>query len=130
MRTTVEDLVLIATLKQAVKDDATRLRAEKRAVRAQQRALAAEAPAAQRQLAQHRLEARARLLIYGLLRGRAWEVIEPNHAEPTWSLAWAIKRVWQAAQEAEAAGPSAPAPLPERVVAALPAIWRRSLTGT
>ena len=86
---------LLALLKEQIKDDATSLRAEKCAVRDFQREFGSGSAATlQSQLHHHRLEARARLLIYGLLRGRTWDQIEPKHAEVNPLLRYWITQVW------------------------------------
>ena len=123
-RLSADELVLVAMLKQMVKDDAGSLRAEKRAVRDLQRRLAADAAAAQHRLAVHRLDARARLLVYGLVRGRAWECIEANHGPLTYQLVRAIERAWKLSQEVTAARNGGLVPMPAAVEALLPAAWR------
>jgi hypothetical protein len=92
---------LIIDFKQAIKADAISLRAEKREVREFQREHGSGSAAGdQSRLVVHKLEARARLLIYGTLRGRTWDRMEPKHAETNYGLAYSIIRVWKDAKSA------------------------------
>lgn len=106
-----EDLAvrsLIVALKVAVKQDAVSIREEKAIVKALQ-----TAAAEQSRLCAHRVDARSRLLIYGSLRGRAWERMENRHGAATMQLGWAIQRVWKIAQAANAEQTGTVVPFPE-----------------
>jgi hypothetical protein len=86
---------LVASLKESIKSDARSLRLLKTDIRQLQRASSSNAAAvAQSRLSLERRQARARLLIYGFLRGHTWERMEPNHRldGSLWS---AIVYVWK-----------------------------------
>lgn len=86
---------LIASFKAAIKNDAVSLHREKRMVRDEQRTIGGDYSAlAQSNLHTHRLQARARLLIYGMLRGKTWNQIEPKHAEKNGNLQYWITKIW------------------------------------
>jgi hypothetical protein len=86
-------------LKLAIKADAAWIRSEKPVVRALQRSTADDAPARQSALDKARFVARARLVVYGLLRGRTWAQIESNHPDGDPRLAYALARVWNEFQQ-------------------------------
>lgn len=86
---------LLASIKQDIKNSMVSLRAEKREISATQKAYGPGSAAGfQSQLARHRNEARARHLIYGALRGRTWDQMEPKRTQPAGYLAYWIKKVW------------------------------------
>ena len=111
---------LVVALKQLVKADAATVRSAKRAVRLLQQAGAREAHPAQAGLSALRREARARLLVYGLVRGRAWAAMEPHYPEGDAGLAPHLLRIWRGAEEAAARVTGALPPLPESLRAHLP----------
>ena len=87
---------LIRLLKQTIKDDAVSIRAEKRKLSA----LASltqngnDSAVLQSRLHTQRLQARARLLIYGTLRGKTRSQMEQKHAEKTYNLRYHIAQIW------------------------------------
>jgi hypothetical protein len=92
--------VLVARLKEQIKEDRRSIRAEKAEIRSLQHSYGPGGAASlQSRIVNHRLEARARLLIYGVLRGRSWDRIEQRHGEMTTYLKWAIQRVFKEAQD-------------------------------
>lgn len=85
----------LAILKQGIKNDVEGIRTAKRFVREYQKAGDLDAAAAnQSALAKQRREARAWLIVYGLLRGRTWEQMERNHPEGDDSLKHTITQTW------------------------------------
>jgi hypothetical protein len=111
---------LVVALKQLVKADAATVRSAKRAVRELQRAGASASPPAQAGLSALRRDARARLLVYGFVRGRTWAAMEPQHPEGDARLAPHLLRIWQGAVEAAARVTGTLPPLPEPLRAHLP----------
>jgi hypothetical protein len=110
----------VLTFKQHVKVDAAIIRSAKAAVRQLQRAGAAEAPAAQAGLSALRREARARLVVYGLVRGRAWAAMGPQRPTGDSLLAPLLLRIWRDAEAAAARVTGALPLLPEALRAHLP----------
>ena len=111
---------LIVTLKQLVKADAATVRSAKRAVRDLQRAGAPEARPAQAGLSALRRDVRARLLVYGFVRGRPWASMEARYPQGDAGLAPHLLRTWRAAEEAAARVTGALPPLPDLLRAHLP----------
>lgn len=90
---------LIASFKTAIKEDAISLRREKRMVRDEQRTIGEDYSAlAQMNLSTHRVQARARHLIYGTLRGRTRDQMEPKHKEKNSNLHYWIAKIWNDTQ--------------------------------
>lgn len=83
----------ILSLKETIKGDAEAIRRDKRQVRELQRS-GADASGNQSSLAALRMRARARLLIYGTLRGRTWDRIESRHGPMYGALAATIKYIY------------------------------------
>lgn len=83
---------LLALIKQDIKADAVAIRTEKRECRSLGNTDAAAV--AQSNLSRHRGEIRARLLVYGTLRGRSWERMEPKHADKNGRLSYWIAQAW------------------------------------
>lgn len=104
---------LVASFKTEIKDNALSLRAEKKAIRDTQREYGPGAAAsAQSRLSTHRLETRARLLIYGFLRGRTLEQMEPKRTKNS-RLRYYVGQVWNKAQTANTAQTGVVVPMPE-----------------
>lgn len=89
--------VLKAALKQQIKQDAVDIRARKQHIRMVQKSYG-DASSDQSRLVYVRSEARARLLIYGLLRGKTWDQMEQKH-EMTTALKYSLQRVFKACQD-------------------------------
>ena len=111
---------LLVILKHAVKADAATIRSARLAVRELQRGGAPEAHPAQAGLSTLRRAARARLLVYGFVRGRAWATMEPHHSEGDAHLAYHLLRAWRSAEEAARRATGAVPSLPELLRAHLP----------
>lgn len=112
-------VILIHSLKASIKEDARSIRVEKDVIRSAQKSYGSGAAASnQSRLAYHRLEARARLLIYGLIRGRTLEQIESKHTM-TPLLKYAIQRIWTEAQKQTEQQTGVKVPMPESVMNAL-----------
>jgi hypothetical protein len=111
---------LVLTLKQLVKSDTVIIRSAKAAVRQLQRGGAPEARSAQAGLSALRREARAHLLVYGLVRGRAWAAMEPQRPAGDLLLAPLLLRNWRDAEAAAARVTGALPPLPEALRTHLP----------
>ncbi|HET7641726.1 MAG TPA: hypothetical protein VFK47_23645, partial [Ktedonobacteraceae bacterium] len=72
--------LLIASLKTQIKQDAVDIRAQKHEIRERQHVLGSGAASMEQyHLVTLRLNARARLLIYGTLRGKTWDQMENKH---------------------------------------------------
>jgi hypothetical protein len=102
---------LIDLLKLDIKADTTWIRSEKPIVRHLQRTAALDARPRQSALDKRRVAARARLVLYGLARGRPWASVERNHPDGDPNLLLALMRVWnqaRAAAEAVTASPVEP----------------------
>lgn len=104
---------LIAKYKQQIKDDIGSIRAEKRELRALASLTHNDEDSARNQsrLSTHRRQARARHLIYGTLRGRSRDQMEPKHAEHTSNLRYWITKIWN-----EHADPLVPMPEALKVI--------------
>lgn len=103
---------LIGKYKQQIKSDTTTIRSWKNEIRNTQKATGGGSAASEQQrLATHRLQARARHLIYGTLRGRTRDQIESKHAEHTSNLRYWIAKIWN-----EHADPLVPMPEALKVI--------------
>lgn len=90
---------VIGSFKQQVKDDAALIRASKQKINQGQKKNGSGSESAEQwSLVRTRRDARARLLIYGALRGVSWDRIEINHGEPVLQVAHAIVRIWNASK--------------------------------
>ena len=97
---------LVAHYKQNIKDASVAIRVTKREISDTQKANGSGSAASmQSRLTSDRVQQRARLLIYGALRGRTWDQIENKHAEINPRLKYWITKVWN--------DTPAPVPMPE-----------------
>ncbi len=86
---------LTLTYKEQIKNDATSLHNWKREIRDYQKANGSGSAAGQQsQCAIAWVKARATHLIYGSLRGRTRDQMEPKHAEHTSNLRYWIAKIW------------------------------------
>lgn len=108
--------LFVAELKAQIKEDAVKIPAQKKVIRDLQRT--GDAASSQSHLASMRTEARARLLIYGLMRGRTWDQIEPKH-EMTSNLRFAIKRIFKDVQSFISTATGVEVLIPETVTVVL-----------
>lgn len=87
---------VLANLKAAIKADAELIRLAKQVIRSDAKQ-GLSTSTMQFTLHKDRVRARARLIVYGLCRGRSWERMEPNHPEGDPSLKSVITQVWRSA---------------------------------
>lgn len=81
-------------LKAAVKADRPRLRQVSLDVRAAQHNRDAQAPAKQSEYHTEKQKARARLLVYGFIRGKNWERMESNYPKNKPLSGWYLQSAW------------------------------------
>lgn len=86
---------VIRKLKEDIKEAVQPLREQKRYVSSFQKIHGPGSCAVdQSNLARNRRIARARYLVYGLIRGRTWDQIEPNHPEQMVGLKYFMNAIW------------------------------------
>lgn len=84
---------ILAALKESIKGDAVAIRADKQALK--EMGSHPSAAVCQGNLSARRVQARAALLVYGSLRGRSWDRMEPKRKPIDSRITYWIAQTWK-----------------------------------